>query len=463
MLAFLAAWIGGHLLVLQRLAPLLRATDRLSAGDLSIRTGVPYGKGEFSQLAFAFDQMAKSLEQRESERKQAGTALRKSEDEAKRLAQENAIMAEIGRIISSTLNIQEVYERFAEEAQKLIPFDRININLISYERSTCTAAYSAGKTASGRQPGDVFPLAGSGTEEVMKTRSGILFGPETRREVADRFPGLLAAFEAGDRSMMTVPLISKDKVIGGLYFGIAKSKAYTDRDLKLAENIGVQIAGAIANAQLFMDHEQAEKEKRTLEEQLLQSQKMEAVGRLAGGIAHDFNNLLTIIKGYSQLSLIELKTDNPLKGNIHEIEKASDRATDLTRQLLAFSRRQVMEFKVVDLAAILENLEKMLRRVIGEDIELIIETHDALGKVKVDPGQIEQVLLNLAVNAKDAMPDGGSLIIEVANAELDEEYARKHTELKPGPYVALSVSDTGCGMTPEVREQVFEPFFTTKE
>ena len=190
---------------------------------------------------------------------------------------------------------------------------------------------------------------------------------------------------------------------------------------------------------------------------------MEAIGQLAGGIAHDFNNLLTVIKGYSELALINLKTDNPLKGNIEEIKKASERAAELTRQLLAFSRRQVMELKVIDLGTVLQNLEKMLRRVIGENIELIMKLEDDLGRVKVDPGQIEQVILNLAVNAKDAMPDGGSLRIEITDAELDEGYARKHVAVRPGRYVMLSVSDTGYGMTPEVRERVFEPFFTTKE
>ncbi|OGP95557.1 MAG: hypothetical protein A2157_16500 [Deltaproteobacteria bacterium RBG_16_47_11] len=380
-----------------------------------------------------------------------------------RLFQENATMAEIGRIIGSTLNIDEVYERFAEEVRKLVPFDRMNISLVNYEENNSTVAYSTGNAVSVGQPGDVFPLAGSATEEVMKTRTGILFHPESRGEVAGRFPGLLTAFEAGHHSMMTVPLISKDKVIGAMYFGSTRPRAYTDRDLRLAEGIGSQIAGAIANAQLFNEHKQAEKEKRSLEEQLRQSQKMEAIGQLAGGVAHDFNNLLTVIKGYSQLSLIDLKTDNPLKGNIEEIEKASERAVDLTRQLLAFSRRQVMELKVIDLSTILQNLEKMLRRVIGEDIELIIKLHGDLGKVKVDPGQIEQVILNLAVNAKDAMPNGGNLTIEITNEELDEEYACKHVAIKSGPYVRLSVSDTGCGMTPEVRERVFEPFFTTKE
>jgi PAS domain S-box-containing protein len=211
------------------------------------------------------------------------------------------------------------------------------------------------------------------------------------------------------------------------------------------------------------ERKQAEEEKLFLQEQLRQSQKMEAIGQLAGGVAHDFNNLLTVIKGYSQLSILDLKENDPLRSNIEEIEKATQRATDLTRQLLAFSRRQILDLKVLDLNVLLKDLEKMLRRIIGEDIELLTLLSKDLGKVKVDPSQIEQVIFNLAVNARDAMPSGGKLAIETANAELDEEYARAHVNVAPGRYVRLSVSDTGFGMTPEVKERVFEPFFTTKE
>jgi len=207
----------------------------------------------------------------------------------------------------------------------------------------------------------------------------------------------------------------------------------------------------------------AEKEMAALQEQLRQSQKMEAIGRLAGGIAHDFNNLLTIIKGYSQLSLLELKEGDVLKGNIEEIQRATERAANLTAQLLAFSRRQVMQMKVFDLNTLLRDLEEMLRRVIGEDVQLVTILTDDLGRTKIDPGQMEQVIMNLAINARDAMPSGGELIIETANVGFDETHAHGHIAATSGRYVMLSVSDTGMGMTPEVREQAFEPFFTTKE
>jgi two-component system cell cycle sensor histidine kinase/response regulator CckA len=220
---------------------------------------------------------------------------------------------------------------------------------------------------------------------------------------------------------------------------------------------------AIANAQLFAERIRAEKEARKLEEQLHQSQKMEAVGQLAGGIAHDFNNSLTLIKVCSQLALQELGEGNPVREKIQKIDEATQRSGDLARQLLTFSRRQAVEMKVLDLNNLLTNLDKMLRRVIGEDIELVNKTAGGLGKVKADPGQIEQVIVNLTVNARDAMPDGGKLVFETANVDLDQEYARGHIQVTPGPYVVLSVRDTGKGMIPEVRQHIFEPFFTTKD
>ncbi len=207
----------------------------------------------------------------------------------------------------------------------------------------------------------------------------------------------------------------------------------------------------------------AEEALRESEEQIRQLQKMEAVGRLAGGVAHDFNNLLTIIKGYSQLSLLELKEPNPLKSNLEEILKATERASNLTRQLLAFSRRQILEPRVLNLNLLIQDLNKMFHRILGEDVELIYHLAPDLGKVKIDPGQIEQVILNLAVNAREAMPSGGKLTIETSNVQLHETSLQSHHEIIPGPYIMLAVSDNGIGMSPEIREHIFEPFFTTKE
>ena len=203
--------------------------------------------------------------------------------------------------------------------------------------------------------------------------------------------------------------------------------------------------------------------RRKLEAQLQQAQKMEVVGRLAGGVAHDFNNLLTAILGYSELLLAHLDVRDPAYQDVAEIKKAGERASLLTRQLLAFSRRQVLQPKSLHLNRVIENLVKMLKRVIGEDIRLEIIYGPDLGSVMADPGQIEQVILNLTVNARDAMPRGGKLTIQTANVELDEAYAQAHAQVQPGHYVLLTVSDTGCGMDAATRSHLFEPFFTTKE
>ena len=205
-------------------------------------------------------------------------------------------------------------------------------------------------------------------------------------------------------------------------------------------------------------------ERRRLEEQLRQSQKMDAIGRLSGGVAHDFNNLLGVIIGYAEILQERIPETDSMRAPVDQIIKAGSRASSLTKQLLAFSRQQVLEPKVLVLNAVVSDTEKMLRRLIGEDIELLTSLDPALGKIRADQGQIEQVIMNLVVNARDAMPEGGRLVIETANFEIDDKFARRYAyPVLPGSYILLTVSDNGIGMDTATQQRIFEPFFTTKE
>jgi PAS domain S-box-containing protein len=240
----------------------------------------------------------------------------------------------------------------------------------------------------------------------------------------------------------------------------------TERTIQSRGEIGVNDQGEpvrmLGIVQDITEAKHAEEALRRSEEQLRQAQKMEAVGRLAGGVAHDFNNLLTVINGYCGISLLKMASRDPMRKNVEEIQRAAERASALTRQLLAFSRKQVLQPQVLDLNEIVGAMEKMLRRLIGEDIELKTIFDPTLCKVKADPGQIEQVILNLAVNARDAMPHGGKLTITTQNVTLDQKTRFRKRALDSGEYVQLTISDNGVGMTDEIKAHLFEPFFTTK-
>jgi two-component system, cell cycle sensor histidine kinase and response regulator CckA len=213
----------------------------------------------------------------------------------------------------------------------------------------------------------------------------------------------------------------------------------------------------------FISNDRDITDRRRMENQLQQAQKMDAVGRLAGGVAHDFNNLLMVISSYAELMLDSLTPQHPLRHNVDEIQKASRRAADLTRQLLAFGRKQIQALQVLDLNLLIADFNKMLPRLIGEDIELVFVPGEKLGRIKADPVQIEQILMNLVANARDAMPKGGKLVIETASVGLDDAYVQEHSIVPPGDYVLLTVGDSGLGIEPKHMPHIFEPFYTTKE
>ena len=270
------------------------------------------------------------------------------------------------------------------------------------------------------------------------------------------------------RGFVTVAMRSQGKILGCL--GVASTLTTFDaQDVALLQVIGDHAALALANARLLDDvqrelaeHKRTRASLERAEDKLRQAAKMEAIGRLAGGVAHDFNNILCVVLSYSDIVLGGLHPDDPLRRDLTEIKQAGERAADLTRQLLAFSRQQVSSPRVLDLNKVIAGVESMLRRLLGADVEVRSLPAADLFLCKIDPGQVEQVLMNLVVNARDAMPEGGAIVIETGNALLDEAYVGEHPEASVGPHVVLAVSDTGMGMDHETLARIFEPFFTTK-
>lgn len=300
-------------------------------------------------------------------------------------------------------------------------------------------------------------------ETVQKRKTVLVEGGaavwQVLPEPLKRFAGQVVDILQVPKSIIA-PLIVEEAVIGLL---AVQSDDLTEGDIPAITAFAYQMAATWRKAVLLQDLAKSLEELKQTQAQFLQAQKMEAVGRLAGGVAHDFNNLLTTIIGYTDLLLGDFASSDPIRADLEQVRKAADRAAALTQKLLAFSRKQVLQPKVLDLNAVVAGIEEMLRRLIGEDIHLVTILRPEIGRVQADPGQIEQVLMNLVVNARDAMPAGGRLTIETANVDLDETRARLHIDAQPGRYVMLVVSDTGIGMDKETQSHLFEPFFTTKE
>ena len=327
-----------------------------------------------------------------------------------------------------------------------------------------------------------FAVSGMDPEEVARCGPALISGGPLHVALAERRlvnlrnpatgPADLGFYEEHPpiQSFLAVRIQTSAGISGWLSFSNKLgSEEFDEEEEHIALSLASQLAVTYENARLYdqlsqhaADLQREIEGRERAEAQLLQSQKMEAVGRLAGGIAHDFNNLLTIILGYIELLQEGIKSEDPARAALGEIKKAGERAAALTHQLLAFSRQQVLAPQVLDLNLAVAEMDNMLRRLIGEDINLVTAHCADLGRVKADPGQIEQVIMNLVVNARDAMPQGGKLTLETANVQLGETFGQGQVTTTPGPYVMLAVSDTGCGMDKAIQGRIFEPFFTTK-
>jgi PAS domain S-box-containing protein len=391
-------------------------------------------------------------------RKQVAQAM----DEANRRALEEyerlvKRITALGQSIGNARDLKTVLSALRDFTTASVPCDGMVVSLFEPEKSLRRPAYCWVDNNEIETDGMSFPVGNGITgrairsgEIVIENRYQETLNPKTSTTIGDLSAGHLP------QSALSAPMIHMGKTIGCVEIQTYQLEAYT-QEHKTAMSMAASLAAnAVENVTLMeREAEQAD--------QLRQSQKMEAVGQLAGGIAHDFNNLLTAISGYSDLGLRRLGEGDPLRRNLEEIKKASTRASSLTRQLLAFSRKQMLQAKVIDLNAIVSDMDRMLRRLIGEDIDLITFLEPSSCRIKADPGQIEQVILNLAVNARDAMPRGGKITIETGRVYLDENYARAHVAVKSGHYIMMAVSDTGTGMDTDTQERVFEPFFTTKD
>ncbi|OGK76843.1 MAG: hypothetical protein A2X52_17170 [Candidatus Rokubacteria bacterium GWC2_70_16] len=396
--ALLVASFGGAAMLLRPIRRLLGASRRLRAGDTGARVGAPYGGEELGELGRDFDATAARLEERERE-------LRAAHAELERRVEERT-----------------------QELRAVVEASPLGIWALSPEGVIGTWNAAAER------------IFGWSAAEVLGRPN-----PTVPADLQDEFRGLIDRVLSGDTlTDIETRRLRRD----GMLIDVSLSMAPL-RDA----------GGAIAGTVAVLADITASKE---LEAQLRQSQKMEGIGRLAGGIAHDFNNLLTVISGRTDLLAEALGQQSPLRRHVDSIRNVAERATGLTRQLLAFSRRQALQPRVVDLNAATQGMHEVLGRLIGEDIDLVTVLGPALGRVKVDPSQMEQVILNLVVNARQAMPEGGRLTIETGNVELGEEYARTHAEVEPGRYVMLAVTDTGHGMDAGTKARIFEPFFTTR-
>jgi signal transduction histidine kinase/DNA-binding response OmpR family regulator len=376
-------------------------------------------------------------------------------EETRRSSRELALLNRIIAASAASNNVESILEIACRELA--MAFGVPQAAAAVFDDRKAKLILVAGYLAQGRplSPGKTIASADNPVlQHLLKKRTSLIIeGSQNDPRLSD-IRDLLAP--DGSASLLLLPLIVDGDVEGCLGLAVVESRAMSPAEVSLASRVAEQVSGVLSRARLQEMHRQ-------MEEQFHQAQKMEAIGRLAGGIAHDFNNLLTVIDMGTQFLKRGLQAEDPRLSHVKRVRDAGQRAAGLTRQLLAFSRQEIVEPQILDLNQVLGDLDRMLRRIIGEDVDLTLHNASDLRPVKIDPSQIEQVVINLAVNARDAMPTGGKLTIETNNVVLDEAYAAHHVEVEPGEYVSLVVSDNGVGMTDEVKARIFEPFFTTKE
>ena len=413
------------------------AVEAMKAGAQDFLT-----KGNLRRLVPAVERELRDAVVRR-ERRRAQTALL----ERARLAE---LTSDVGSALTQGGSLRDTLQRCAEALVRHLDVAFARIWTLDEATSTLELQASAGMDTHIDGPHSRVPLGQFTIGRIAQERrphltNHVVNDPQVHDQEWARREGMV--------SFAGYPLIVQERVLGVMaMFARHQLSEFVPKAL-------TSVASALA---VGIERKRGEEALRQSEERLRQAQKMEAVGRLAGGIAHDFNNLLTVITSYSDLLLEDLGADDPKRDDVDQIRKAALGAAALTHQLLAFSRQQVLEPKVLDLKATVAGAEKLLERLIGEDVRLTTSLAPDLGAVKADPGQVEQIIINLAVNARDAMPTGGRLTIEAANVDMDEAYVRGHGPARPGRYVMLALTDTGIGMDEQTQARIFEPFFTTK-
>jgi signal transduction histidine kinase/HAMP domain-containing protein len=411
------------------LEQLQEGTRRLATGDLDTRVAVS-SRDEFADLASSFNRMAGQLE-----RQFDALAMRR----------------EIGSALSASQTLPESLGACAEILRRHLDLAVVGVWIIGIDEKAALELHASAVAPGRTVDASRIPVAGAALGRIVRERQ--LYVTNSRsKDLAG--PDFGWATREGLDAFVAQPLLVDDRLVGVLV--ALAAHALDDLDSS-------SFAAAASDIARHVDRRRVEGALHESEVQLRQLQKMEAVGRLAGGIAHDFNNLLTVILGRSRLLLEAMTPDHPHCRSVKSIDETAERAALLTRQLLAFSRKQVLEPALLDLGEVVTGMTELLQRLIGEQVELVVVPGGGLGKVKVDRGQIEQVIVNLVVNARDAMPDGGRITIETSVVETSGPDANGHAEVGPGAHVRMAVTDTGTGMDAHTRARIFEPFFTTKE